>query len=114
MCEKQGNARISGPSILIFLMGAFLLLMPVLAQAQAIIKVNDNVNIRFGGLLQSWGDSQQDAATKGYGNNLFIRRMRFLVSGQVTPNLTFFFESDNPNLGKAPKAMGTGFMTQDA
>jgi hypothetical protein len=114
MSENQGNSRICGPSILTFLAGAFLLLMPVLAQAQAIIKVNDNVNIRFGGLLQSWGDSLQDATSQGYGNNLFIRRMRFLVAGQVTSNLTFFFESDNPNLGKSPKALGTGFMTQDA
>lgn len=113
MSERRNGVRIWGSfsTLLLFLC---LALAPALAQAQATIKVNDNVNIRFGGLLQTWADSQQDAATRGYGNNLFIRRIRFLVGGQITPNITFFFETDNPNLGKAPKALGSGFITQDA
>jgi hypothetical protein len=28
--------------------------------------------------------------------------------------LTFFFETDSPNLGKTPKTLGTGFLIQDA
>jgi hypothetical protein len=84
------------------------------AHAQAIIKVNDNVNLKFGALVQGWADEAQDATTKGYAQNLFVRRIRFLVAGQVSPNVSFFFETDNPNLGKSPKALASGFVTQDA
>ncbi|HYM59385.1 MAG TPA: hypothetical protein VEZ11_00685 [Thermoanaerobaculia bacterium] len=91
-----------------------LVLVPTLLQAQAVIKVNDTVNFKFGLLLQAWADEQQDAVSRAYAQNLFVRRIRFLVAGQVAPNVTFFYETDNPNLGKAPKALGTGFTTQDA
>jgi hypothetical protein len=87
------------------------------ASAQAIIKVNDVVNIKFGLLLQAWGDWQQTAVgpnTNGYAQNLFIRRMRLLMGGQVAKDVTFFLETDDPNLGKAPKSLGTGFILQDA
>jgi hypothetical protein len=84
-----------------------------LAHAQAIIKVNDNVFFRIGAQLQFWADEQQDATTKGYVQNLFIRRGRLLVTGQVAPNVTFFFQTDNPNAGKVPKALGSGFLLQD-
>lgn len=91
-----------------------LLFHATFARAQAIIKVNDNVNIKFGTLIQAWGDELQDATTRDYAQNLFLRRMRILIAGQVAPNVTFFFETDNANLGKAPKALTTGFVTQDA
>jgi hypothetical protein len=100
------------------------------ASAQAIIKVSDTVNVKFGLLLQSWGDWQQlnvgtagastgtAGATDGYQQNLFLRRLRILVGGQVAKNVTFFVETDNPNLGKAvgatAKALGSGFILQDA
>ena len=85
------------------------------ANAQLQIKSADgNANIKFGLLLQSWGDWLQDAASGGYAQNLFLRRARFIMGGQVAPNVTFFMETDNPNLGKAPKSLGTGFIIQDA
>ncbi|MEO8036250.1 MAG: hypothetical protein ABI837_17575 [Acidobacteriota bacterium] len=90
-----------------------ILVVPAVASAQVAIKVNDNVNFKIGVLLQAWADEAQDS-TGGYANNLFLRRMRFLVGGQITPNISFFFETDNPNLGKAPKALGSGFIMQDA
>ena len=99
----------------LFLAVVMCLLIPTLASAQAVIKVNDNVNIKFGTLIQAWADSAEIATTpQGYANNLFLRRFRFLVGGQITPTVSFFFETDNPNLGKAPKALGSGFITQDA
>ncbi len=91
-----------------------ILLFAASAHAQAIIKVNDNVNMKIGALVQGWADEAQDATTKGYAQNLFLRRMRFIVAGQVSPTVSFFFETDNPNLGKAPKALASGFVTQDA
>src|SRR5438445_9153348 len=91
-----------------------LLLIPTISRAQATIKVNENISLRFGALIQAWADAAQDAATKKYANNLFMRRMRILIGGTLTPNVSFFFQTDNPNLGKAPKALGSGFLTQDA
>jgi len=88
------------------------------ASAQAIIKVSDTVNVKFGLLLQSWGDWQEltnaAGSTSGFQQNLFIRRMRILMGGQVAKDVTFFLETDNANLGKAPKSLGTGFVLQDA
>ena len=89
-------------------------LVPAIAHAQAVIKVNDNISIRFGTLIQAWGDAAQSATTNGYAQNLFMRRMRILIGGTLTPTISFFFQTDNPNLGKAPKALGSGFITQDA
>src|SRR5690349_19781073 len=87
------------------------------ARAQAVVKVSDTVNVKFGMLVQTQADWRQDAATRGYQENLFIRRVRFLVGGQVAPKVTFFFETDNPNLGKSvggTKTISTGFVVQDA
>ena len=85
-----------------------------IAQGQATIKVGDDVSIRFGTLLQGWGDWAQDPVTEGYAQNLFLRRVRLLVGGQVARNISFFIETDNPNFGKTPKALGSGFIVQDA
>ena len=70
------------------------------AGAQALIKVNDQVNLKFGVLFQPQADWLKDAATNGYSQNLFIRRARILMAGQVAPNITFFAETDSPNFGK--------------
>jgi hypothetical protein len=84
------------------------------AGAQASIKVGEDVTIRFGTLLQGWGDWTQDPVSEGYAQNLYLRRVRLLVGGQIARNVTFFIETDNPNLGRAPKALGSGFIVQDA
>src|SRR5687768_14812220 len=84
------------------------------AGAQASIKVGEDVTIRFGTLLQGWGDWTQDPVSEGYAQNLYLRRARLLVGGQVAKNISFFTETDNPNLGRAPKALGSGFILQDA
>jgi len=90
------------------------LLFPVVTYGQAVIKVNDNISVRFGALVQAWADAAQNPTTKGYAENLFLRRMRILISGTLSPSVSFFFQTDNPNLGKPPKALGSGFLTQDA
>ena len=54
-------------------------LLPAVASAQAIIKVNDNVNLRFGILLQAWADWQgvSDTAgnTAGFQQNSWMRQL---------------------------------------
>lgn len=102
--------------VLLAVVGLALIALP--AWAQAVIKVNDNVNFKFGILLQTQGDELQDAATRGYAQNVFIRRARFLVAGQIAPNVTFFAETDSPNIGKqtgtGSKNMSTQTIVQDA
>ena len=87
------------------------------ASAQAMIKVDDNINFKVGVLLQPQADWTQDAATRGYQQNLFVRRARLLLGGQLSPKVTFFMETDSPNLGKVvagQKTISTGFTLQDA
>lgn len=71
------------------------------APGQVQIKVNENVNFKVGVLLQTQADELQDAASRSYAQNVFIRRARLLLGGQIAPNLTFFAETDSPNLGKS-------------
>src|SRR3954451_4032384 len=58
------------------------------------IKVNDNVNFRFGLLLQPQVDFQENASEQT-GENLMLRRARFIVGGQVAKNVFFFFQTEN-------------------
>jgi len=90
--------------------------------AQAVLKVNDTVNFKFGMLLQAWADWQElsdaNGNTAGYQQNLFIRRARFLFAGQLTKDVSFFLDTENANLGKNPKnttgtQLGTGFQLLD-
>lgn len=76
---------------------------------------NEDVSIKFGLLGQFWGDWNQDASgSQAYQQNLYMRRGRFMVGGQIGDRITFFFDTDDPNLGKTPKALNTGFLVQDA
>lgn len=92
------------------------------ANAQAVLKVSDTVNFRFGALLQAWADWQQlsdtSGNTAGYQQNLFIRRARFIFAGNVAKDVSFFLDTENTNLGKSPKnttgtQLGTGFQLLD-
>jgi hypothetical protein len=126
--EEGVRSRISQPRFVLVLLALLIAVLPGIADAQAIVKVNDTVNFRLGILLQGWADwnGQSDAAgnTAGFQQNLFLRRARLFVGGQVAKDVTFFFMTDNPNLGKSTqtatsgttgiKAPGTGFIVQDA
>lgn len=118
MCARwlavQGSlARLS--STLVVAAAAFLVNADSL-EAQASIKVNDDVSIRFGTLLQPWADWTKDPVSGGYSQNIFLRRVRLLVGGTLAKNVSFFIETDNPNMGRAnpTKSLGTGFIVQDA
>jgi hypothetical protein len=89
------------------------------ARAQAVIKVNDSVSVRFGILSQTWADWAENVRQdSNYAQNIFQRRIRLLAGGQIGPHFGFFFETDNPNLGRSgpgfTKSLGSGFITQDA
>jgi len=94
--------------------GAMMLGTAIPAMAQLQIQSED-ATIKFGFLGQFWGDWNQDATgTQAYQQNLYMRRGRFMMSGDIGGNLSFFFQTDDPNLGKTPKALNTGFLIQDA
>ena len=87
------------------------------ARAQVLIKVNDEVNFRLGFLLQGWADWAQDPVSEGYTQSFFLRRVRFLLTGNYTSDISFFFLTDNPRLGgpaTGVRSLATGFQVQDA
>jgi Phosphate-selective porin O and P len=101
----------------IFLVTACAALLTPHAFAQLSVSNGEDVNFNFGFQAQAWGDMNQTVTAAGaedYSQNLYLRRVRLLVGGQVAPNVTFFFQTDSPNLGKTPKALNTGFLVQDA
>ncbi len=81
------------------------------------IKVNENVNFKFGALLQPQADFAQDSSGHT-SQNLMLRRTRFIVGGQVAKNVFFFYQTENSRLGGAigtgAKVISTGFQTIDA
>lgn len=80
---------------LLFFLGILIPFSPAFAQWQ--IGSGDS-SIKFGFLVQARGemiDSEADTA-----QNLFFRRLRLLAGGSLNERLTFFFETDSPNLGK--------------
>jgi hypothetical protein len=87
------------------------------AHAQAIIKVSEDVNFRVGVLGQFQGDWIEDPAADDTTQNLFIRRVRLLFGGQVAKNVSFFVETDAPNLGRTlpgGKNISPSLIVQDA
>jgi hypothetical protein len=101
-----------------FFAAVFLSLVPRLARGQVVVKVNDSVNFRLGTLLQPTADWTQDPITEGYSENMFLRRIRFIVLATIAPAVTAFFQTENSRLGNAgtagTKSLNTGFIVQDA
>jgi len=67
---------------------------------QILIEAGDDVNFKLGLLGQFQAESIDDPGADAQTTNLFIRRLRLMFGGQVTKNVTFFVETDTPNLGK--------------
>lgn len=87
------------------------------APPQAVIKVNDDISLRFGVLLQGQAEFVETAPTYATSQNLFIRRVRLLLGGNIGKQFSFFLDTDNPNLGKSVnsvKTISSGFILQDA
>ena len=106
--RNQGVLRLTLSSMM-------MLCIAVPACAQLQIR-NEDLNMKIGFEGQFWGDWNQDstAGPQGYQQNLYLRRGRFMLGGDLGSNISFFFETDDPNLGKTPKALNTGFLIQDA
>jgi Phosphate-selective porin O and P len=60
------------------------------------------MNLGFLSQLQYEGLDNADASHMG--ENLFFRRLRLIAGGKINDDLTFFVETDSPNLGKGTTA----------
>ena len=87
------------------------------ARAQVMVWADDDVNFRLGVLGQFQADWLTVPAADVTTQNLFIRRFRLMFGGQVAKYVTFYAETDVPNLGKtlpAGKNISPGVVMQDA
>ncbi len=56
--------------------------------------------LNLGFLAQPQYEALDNGEATHTGQNLFLRRLRVIMGGKITDNLSFFFETDSPNLGK--------------
>jgi hypothetical protein len=74
----------------------------------------DDNHIKIGGLLQAWAVSQEDGAPNhGTETDFYVRRIRLMLFGKVSQRVSFFIDTDSPNLGKGGDWSGRMFI-QDA
>jgi hypothetical protein len=87
-------------------------LLPIQANAQLEIKSPDgNSSIKFGLLGQFQAESltfttpatPTTPESNGTSKDLYLRRFRILLGGNIMEKLSFFAETDNPGLGKFAK-----------
>ncbi|HSK10777.1 MAG TPA: porin [Vicinamibacterales bacterium] len=107
---QRPRLRAASAALVVFLAGT------VTAGAQVLITVNDDVNFRLGVLGQFQADWLENPGADATAN-LFIRRVRLLFGGQVARNVSFFVETDAPNLGRVlpgGKNISPGVIVQDA
>ena len=85
------------------------LLLPAGAAADPPWKISseDGASVlTLGFLAQPQIETVTTADGEDTSKNLFVRRLRLIFGGRVTDKLTFFIETDSPNLGKHTAAGG--------
>ncbi len=89
------------------------LALPTPAQIQV---KSEDITMRFGIQGQLWADWTQTSGptAQGYQQNLYLRRARILLGGDIGKDVSFFIQTDSPNLGKTPKTGTSSFILQDA
>jgi hypothetical protein len=103
-----------------FFWPAFMLVLTTVAHAQAppwkFSAADGSHSITFGFLAQPQFESLTNPSGTAASKNLFMRRLRFIAGGKVTPKLSFFVESCAGNLGKkaADGTRTADFYLQDA
>jgi Phosphate-selective porin O and P len=97
--------RLSVPALAAGLL-VFLSAGPAAAQWQIDSK-DGNSNLKIGFLAQPQLEVIDTPDATGESKNVFLRRMRIMFGGKVGDKWTFFFETDDPNLGKATPDLAT-------
>lgn len=103
---------------LLALVAAAVIFMPARPAHAVKLAVDENnfVNLNF--LVQPW--AQMDAnpsatlGAKAFDWSFYLRRTRFILSGQVSKWVVFFFETDAPNWGKGGEWAPNTLIVQDA
>jgi hypothetical protein len=111
--EDGVGSRISLNRVTLVSLALLVAILPGIASAQAVIKVNDNINFKIGLLLQAQADWQEVAnatnnASGGYQQNMMIRRARIILGGQVAKDVFFYVDTENANLGKSTQTLTSG------
>ncbi len=89
------------PRLRLLLILGLVLLAPGLARAEWKIESPDgDSSIQFGFLAQARAEAVDTADGEETSQDLFLRRLRFIATGQLNEKWSFFFETDSPNLGK--------------
>ncbi|MBZ4422110.1 hypothetical protein [Myxococcus sp. RHSTA-1-4] len=102
------------PFRLLSLLAALVALLHAGPASAGKITLGEEASLNVNVLLQPQLQLIKDGAPTGdVGTDLFLRRVRLLVFGNVTKNLSFFIETDQPNYGKDGNFDVTLFM-QDA
>jgi hypothetical protein len=84
------------------LAGVLAALVALPASAQFEIATKDGTSsLKLGLLAQPQAEWVDSADGAGATQNLFLRRLRILMGGKIGEKLSFFVETDSPNLGKA-------------
>jgi hypothetical protein len=87
------------------------------ATAQIVVRAGEDVRFTLGVLGQFQAETIDNPDPEATTNNLFIRRVRLLFGGDVARNVSFFIETDTPNLGRtlpAGKNIVPSTIIQDA
>lgn len=91
---------VSRPLFLVALAALALLLPAGTAQAGK-IQLGDQASLNVNVLAQPWAQVTPNAApTGGASTDLFLRRIRLMIFGNVTDRLSFFVDTEQPNLGR--------------
>jgi len=89
-----------------FLLGVTLLAFAATAAAPAsaqlqITSPDGKMSLKFGIMTQLQAQWLETADGEHTSKDLYFRRLRLLAGGKITDKLSFFLETDSPNLGKA-------------
>jgi hypothetical protein len=97
----MGSGRRPSPSWFLLIAA---LLSPSAAEAAdppwRIVSSDGKSSIQFGFLAQPQAEWLTTADGTGTARNIYLRRLRLIVGGKVNEKLSFFIETDSPNLGK--------------
>ncbi len=88
-------------------LGCFLAVAPAVHAQWQITSDDGASSIKFGFLLQGRAESL-DINNNDTAQDLYFRRLRILSGGKINDKLSFFFETDSPNLGKGTSSGSKG------
>lgn len=101
-------------SLVVLLVALATLVIPTPAHAVKVPLGEGPATLNIGVLAQPWTQlSTNGAPAGGMGTDFFLRRIRLSVSGNVTERVSFFVQTDQPNLGRDGD-WNPAFFIQDA